>query len=97
MCLLAPTPPLRRHHKLLYVMFSSPKVLVDAWSKSSTAFHACAAHRLHPSCCAEQNVELSLDAKQKLYVLMSLANNCRLQASDADFILLCCAVLGAFT
>ena len=61
MCLLAPTPPLRRHHTLLYIAVSSSKVLAAAWSQSipyspgwqsSTALHACAANRLHPSCCA---------------------------------------------
>jgi len=40
---------------------------------------------LTSSCCAVQYLELSLEATQKLHVLMSLANNCELQASDADF------------
>jgi len=45
---LAPTAPLRHHHNLLYIMFSSLKVSAVA----CTAFHACAALGLHPACCA---------------------------------------------
>ncbi len=40
-----------------------------------------------------KNTESSLVAKQQLHVTMSLANNCRLHTPDADFILLCYAVL----
>jgi hypothetical protein len=32
-----------------------------------------------------QYLELTLDVEQKLHLLMRLANNCELQASDADF------------
>jgi len=41
-------------------------------------------------------MELSFYAKQELHILMALANN-RMQAPDADFRLLCCAVPGANT
>ncbi len=37
--------------------------------------------------------ESSLVAKQRLHVTMSLTNNCRLHTPDADFTLLCYAVL----
>ncbi|KAL0038316.1 hypothetical protein WJX77_001887 [Trebouxia sp. C0004] len=34
---------------------------------------------------AQKYLELTLDAAQKMHLLMRLANNCELQASDADF------------
>ena len=45
----------------------------------------CKRQLLTSSCCAVQYLELTLDAEQKMHVLMRLANNCELQASDADF------------
>lgn len=45
----------------------------------------CKRQMLTSSCCAVQYLELTLDAEQELHVLMRLANNCELQASDEDF------------
>ena len=45
----------------------------------------CKRQMLTSSCCAVQYLELTLDTEQKMHVLMGLANNCELQASDADF------------
>ena len=45
----------------------------------------CKRQLLTSSCCAVQYLKLTLDVEQKLHLLMRLANNCELQASDADF------------